>query len=107
MDVGTVISIVLVVVCIICIILGETSARIRRREMEARFQREDVMRAKMQEERAKNIVIHGGYQHWDGGWRNVDTRAYAMTSPYQSVRDEFFRQTNRDASSSSRRGRIA
>jgi len=94
--IATAVTILIIIVCITCIVIGEVSARIRRREMEARFQQEAIMREKMQEEAAKNMVIHGGYHHWDGSWRDIDTRAYAMRSPYQSVRDEFFRQAKRD-----------
>lgn len=71
--------------------------RMRRemRKLDAEWERELALREKIREERARNIVIMGGYWHEDGHWQRVDIGEFAMRSPYQSVKDEFFRQTRR------------
>lgn len=64
-------------------------------ETEDVYRREKELQKKMEEERARNIVIFGGYRHWDGHWQDMDIGEFAMRSPYKSVRDKFRRQYNR------------
>lgn len=74
----------------IYLFLTEQSRRQRLKEIDEEIK----MLEQAQEQHARAVVNHGGY--WNGSvWQQVDVVSYAMQSPYESVKKDFFRNKRR------------